>query len=123
SHYGHFQTGGSVQDGATDGFTVAPNGRVTITIAKSKVDNPTPGTLLAGINADCRTVAGTCPPTAAAFAPNDVTNSGQYVVGGHTQCSATPTLIAEFDAAPAGSGVDLSWTASASTTIRRWNAS
>src|SRR5205823_14470920 len=75
SHYGHFTTG-SVQDGPSDGFTVTPDGRVTITIAKSKVDNPGPGTTLTSINADCRTIAGNCPPTgAAAFAPNDVTSS------------------------------------------------
>jgi hypothetical protein len=86
SHYGHFTTG-SVQDGVTDGYTVGSDGRITITIARSKVDNPGPGTLLTAINADCRTVTGTCPPTAAAFAPNDVTDSGQYLVVGNGYCA------------------------------------
>jgi len=87
SSYGHFTTG-SVRDGDTDGFTVGADGRITIRVAKSKVDNPAVGTLLTAINADCRTVVGNC-PTTGAFAPNDVTNSGQYLVVGNSACAVT----------------------------------
>ena len=91
SHYGHFTTG-SVQDGVTDGFTLTPDGYITVTIDKSKVGSPTPGTTLTGINADCRTIAGSCPVQgAAAFVPNDVTNSGDYVVVGNSFC--TPLTV------------------------------
>ena len=45
SHYGHFTTG-SVQDGLTDAFSLSPDGTIQITIAKSKVGSPVPGTLL-----------------------------------------------------------------------------
>jgi len=91
SHYGHFTTG-SVEDGASDGFTVGADGYIRIRIAKSKVDNPAPGTTLTAVNADCRTIAGTCPVQgSAAFAPNDVTNSGQYVVVGNGFC--TPLTV------------------------------
>src|SRR5207237_9937494 len=39
------------------------------------------------ITADCRTVAGDCPASPAAFAPNDVTSSGQYVLVGNGFCT------------------------------------
>src|SRR5262249_48323708 len=77
AHYGHFTTTGSVLDGAADGYSIKDN-RITIRIDKSKVDNPGVGATLVAINADCRTVAGNCGSSPAAFAPNDVTNSGQY---------------------------------------------
>ncbi len=101
SHYGHFTTG-SVQDGFSDGFTVTPDGYVTVTIDKSKVDSPMPGAHLTGINADCRTIVGACPVQgSAAFAPNDVTNSGDYVVVGNGFCTPlTVSCPAGFTAGP-----------------------
>ena len=86
SHYGHFTTG-SVQDGLTDAFSLSPDGTIQITIAKSKVGSPVPGTLLSAVNGDARDIIGTCPVMGtAAFAPIDVTNSGQYVVVGNDYC-------------------------------------
>jgi hypothetical protein len=95
SHYGHFTSTGSVQDGSTDGFSIKPDGRITMLIDKSKVDNPPVGSVLLAINADCRTIAGNCGSSPAAFAPNDVTNSGQYAVVGNSACQLAvggPTL-------------------------------
>jgi hypothetical protein len=87
SHYGHFTTG-SVEDGQSDAFSVTPDGHITVIIAKSKVDDPGVGTTLSAINADCRTIVGTCPVQgAAAFAPNDVTSSGEYVLVGNDACA------------------------------------
>lgn len=87
SHYGHFTTG-SVEDGPSDGFTMLADGTIRITIAKSKVGSPTPGTLLSAVNGDSRQIVGTCPIVgSAAFAPIDVTNSGQYLVLGNDYCS------------------------------------
>lgn len=121
SHYGHFTTG-NVEDGPSDGFTVSADGHITVTINKSKVDNPGVGTTLNAINADCRTIAGTCPVTGAAvYAPNDVTNSGQYVVVGNDYCGATPTLAERFSATAAANGVDLAWSAGAGVTLSGWN--
>jgi len=91
SHYGHFTTG-SVEDGPSDGFTVTGDGYITVTIDRSKVDSPAVGSTLAGVNADCRTIAGSCPIVgSAAFAPNDVTDSGQYLVVGNGFC--TPLTV------------------------------
>ena len=108
SHYGHFTTG-SVQDGPSDGFTVSATGRITITIAKSKVDNPAPGATLSAVNADCRTIAGACPTVgSAAFAPNDVTNSGQYLVVGNGFCTPlSVSCVPDFQASPGDHVVDL----------------
>lgn len=87
SHYGHFTTG-SVQDGPSDGFTLSADGSIQITIAKNKVGNAVPGTLLTSLNADARDIVGDCPPDiAAAFPPIDVTSSGQYLVAGNAYCA------------------------------------
>ena len=122
ANYGHFTTG-SVRDGAADAFSVGSDGRIKITIAKSKVDNPAAGTILTAINADCRTIAGTCPVTAGAFAPNDVTSSGQYKLVGNAFCGPVATLISRFEATPAGAGVRLSWSALPGSGIQAWNLS
>jgi hypothetical protein len=101
SHYGHFTTG-SVPDGVTDAYSMSPDGTIQITIAKSKVGNPTAGTLLTSLNGDTRDIVGDCPPSiAAAFPPIDVTGNGQYLVVGNDYCKPLSMVCAgDFTGSP-----------------------
>lgn len=125
SHYGHFTTG-SVQDGLSDSFTLLADGTIRITIAKSKVGNPTPGLTLTAVNGDARDIVGACPVVgSAAFAPIDVTNSGQYLVVGNGYCAPpTVTCAANFNGETGGSPLDFPLTYrvnNSSTTARTFN--
>jgi len=61
-------------------------------IDRDKVGDPQPGQVITGINADCREYVGDCPAGAGAFAPLDVTNSGQYSVLGNEACATSAEL-------------------------------
>jgi hypothetical protein len=84
--YGHFTTG-SVSDGPLDHFEVNDDGLICMWIDRDLVGDPQPGQFISAINADSRVYVGDCPSGSGAFAPLDVTNSGQYTVRGNDACA------------------------------------
>jgi hypothetical protein len=89
--YGHFSGTGNVSDGAADHGEFFADGTIRITIDRTHVGNPTPGTILTNIQCDTRDIVGDCPPNVGAvYPPIDTftpTAANRYTVVGNDYCT------------------------------------
>jgi len=110
--------------GPADGGTYSPDGTISITMLKSHIGNPTPGSVLAGVTGSTRAQAGVCPPPpgpAGVAEDIDVSGSGSYTLIAPGYCGVVPTLVQNFTGAPSQGGVDLQWSAEVAGDVVSWN--